>query len=224
MNVKCIIQIKDYELGKNNTFEGGIHKDGLFESIKAIGIYYYHIDDDLIGGDLQLHSLVENDDNYDTHGAVMRKYVIKVKQNRIIVFNNYATYHKVTKLWLRKDSISGHRKCVLFFILDIDHYVDLYLDTTLIKTNLQYEMIQLVMIWAKLRNVNDMYSKFNEKYNYHNGYKWLFDIITIYLIGDDHFIQHTKDLFRKSRKVHRYEKFRNNIGAITYKAKNRRFI
>ena len=37
----------------------------------------------------------------------------------------------------------------------------------------------------------------------------MLDIITNYIVGGKHFIQTTKDLFRKSRKSHRYELFKS---------------
>ena len=86
----------------------------------------------------------------------------------------------------------------------MDKYKPALLDTSTVQTNLHYHMIQIVTAWFDLRNVNK-YKEFEEEYNYDSGYKWMFDIISNYLVGDKHFIQTTKDLFRKSRKSHRYE-------------------
>eukprot|EP01084_Bolivina_argentea_P077496 140567_1 len=48
-HLKVIVKAQDYIISENDIFEGGIHKDGLFENIAAIGIYYYQIDEHIIG-------------------------------------------------------------------------------------------------------------------------------------------------------------------------------
>ena len=44
--------------------------------------------------------MVEEDDEYDEHGTYIDIFKIPIKENRMIVFDNLLTYHKVSELKL----------------------------------------------------------------------------------------------------------------------------
>ena len=191
--------------------------------------------------------MVEKDDNYGVHETEIKEFRIPIKDNRMVVFDNLLTYHKVSQMKLSGSNGVGHRKCIIFFMIkseewcytedsdddsddsdddddddsdysDSDSRVEvnsrgILMDTSTVQTNLHYHMIQIVSIWFDLRNINKN-EEFKEEYNYNQGYQWMFDTMTMYLIGDKYFIQTTKDLFRKSRKSHRYELFKNKQGDL----------
>ena len=212
--LKVIVQIKDYEINDKDLFIGGIHKDGLFEKIEGIGIYYYHIDSNIIGGDLELHACITTNDGHENHGYKMRKRIIPIKERNVVVFNNAKTYHKVTETKL-KDGQIGHRKAILFFVIKDKEFENI-LDTSVFGVNLQYSMIIIVNHWFNISSYNRyIFGNNMELYNYNIGYKWMYDIIQMYLIGNNEYRLKTTQNFRKSRKIYRYESFKKKLVNLT---------
>merc|ERR1712130_299499 len=62
--LRVIVKAQDYQLDdckEQDYYLGNFHKEGLYEDIMAVGLYYYHIDEDIKGGELQLSSLIETE-------------------------------------------------------------------------------------------------------------------------------------------------------------------
>ena len=58
--LRVIVKSQDYQLNncsKEDFYLGNLHKEGLFEEIAAVGLYYYQIDDGIKGNLCYLHTL-----------------------------------------------------------------------------------------------------------------------------------------------------------------------
>merc|ERR1711879_758789 len=68
--LRVIVKAQDYQLDEckeDDYYLGNFHKEGLYEDIAAVGLYYYHIDDGIKGGELQLSSLIETKSDGGSH-------------------------------------------------------------------------------------------------------------------------------------------------------------
>eukprot|EP01084_Bolivina_argentea_P312820 541618_1 len=142
--LKCIVKIQDYIINKQDLFEGGIHKDGLFENIAAIALYYYHMDENIIGGNLEIHSVIQQDDHYDIHGKDVFHTTVAINEGTLLVFDNQLCYHRVSKMRLNNemDLEIGSRKIIVFFLIKPDNFMDDINnpDTSVIGTNWKYHL------------------------------------------------------------------------------------
>merc|ERR1740123_2783559 len=62
--LKVIVKAQDYQLTdckEEDSYLGNLHKEGLYEDIAAVGLYYYQIDDGVKGGELELSSTIQRD-------------------------------------------------------------------------------------------------------------------------------------------------------------------
>merc|ERR1712083_598215 len=60
--LKVVVKAQDYQLTDcehEDAYLGGMHKEGLYEDIAAVGLYYYQIDDGIKGGELELSSVIK---------------------------------------------------------------------------------------------------------------------------------------------------------------------
>ena len=58
--LRVIVKSQDYQLddcSKKDFYLGNLHKEGLFEEIAAVGLYYYQIDDGIKGTLCYPHTL-----------------------------------------------------------------------------------------------------------------------------------------------------------------------
>ena len=58
--LRVIVKSQDYQLNncsKKDFYVGNLHKEGLFEEIVAVGLYYYQIDDGIKGNLFYLRTL-----------------------------------------------------------------------------------------------------------------------------------------------------------------------
>merc|ERR1711879_1125134 len=67
--LRVIVKAQDYQLDEckeDDYYLGNFHKEGLYEDIAAVGLYYYHIDGGIKGGELQLSSVIEFEGDEDS--------------------------------------------------------------------------------------------------------------------------------------------------------------
>ena len=58
--LRVIVKSQDYQLNdcsKEDFYLGNLHKEGLYEEIAAVGLYYYQIDDGIKGNLCYLYTL-----------------------------------------------------------------------------------------------------------------------------------------------------------------------
>jgi len=117
--VKVIVKAQSYQLKPFQTFEGRVHKEGDEEKIMAVGIYYYHVDPALTGGELELQVPLR----YGCGNRGVGKHAVPVKSGSAVVFSNLEPYHRMTKLEYKpqddnKNAPMAERKILSFFVLD----------------------------------------------------------------------------------------------------------
>jgi len=134
--LKVVVKAQDYQLTDcsiNDAFLGNMHKEGLYEDIAAVGLYYYQIDEGIKGGELELSSVVEvgQQGSYGPYGPVhefpgpqmyghrqsqqfteLTHSEVKLFEGTSLVFSNDYCYHRVRKLYG-----NGSRKIIAFFLL-----------------------------------------------------------------------------------------------------------
>merc|ERR1712083_289735 len=94
--LKVIVKAQDYQLTdckEEDSYLGNLHKEGLYEDIVAVGLYYYQIDDGIQGGELELSSFIKN----GAGRKDLRKDKIKVSEGTSLVFSNDYCYHRLCK-------------------------------------------------------------------------------------------------------------------------------
>ena len=170
-------------------------------------MYYYHIDDNIDGGNLEIHAAVHENDRWDAHGRDVCFTSIPIKEGTILIFNNLYCYHRVSKMKINNGTV-GSRKIIAFFLINPDSkdrlcYVN-NPDTSVIVTNWKCHMGQAISKWFDIQ-YKDLYS---------GTYNWLYDTIGEYMIGDRKYIKSKTDMYRKSRKVYAYEKFKKYLKEI----------
>jgi len=108
---------------EDSSFLGNFHKEGLHEDIAAVGLYYYHIDEGIKGGELELSSIVDSQSSYAMMQGIpppmynreelsLKKIRVPVSEGMSLVFSNDLCYHRVCKL-----HGNGSRKMFAFFLL-----------------------------------------------------------------------------------------------------------
>merc|ERR1719361_1156961 len=88
--LKVVVRAQDYQLSDceiEDCFLGNFHKEGLYEDIAAVGLYYYQIDEGIKGGELELSSLIIVEDNHRVRGRTELKDIrVSVKEGTSLVF------------------------------------------------------------------------------------------------------------------------------------------
>merc|ERR1712130_624262 len=160
---------------------GNFHKEGLYEDIMAVGLYYYHIDEGIKGGELQLSSLIETTRN----GSELRHFQVPVTEGRSVVFSNDLCYHRVQKI-----HGNGNRKIIAFFLMRMESglLAEHTMDAGNIFINLQYHGMHFVD--CILREMKK------------DGNEWLISLILEYVVGDREYIARARDKHRHCTMVH----------------------
>jgi len=200
-DLRVIVKAQDYQIKNNDEYIGGLHKDGLFEKIQAIGIYYYQIDNGLSGGDLQLSGVYKCiDTDYQTGGTMIRDCNVKVSEGMGIVFNNERLYHKVKSLKKTSNDDTNttlHRKIISFFLMDITKYISSNcIDTRYITVNWKYHTIYLLKHW--------ILKCFTDNNQALLGHKYLYNIIIEYVCGTTKYIDQMKQKYYQCRRQYSY--------------------
>ena len=120
-NIQLIVKLQNYEIEENGNYEGEFHREGLpEESIIAVGIYYYDIDNSIEGGDLSLETDPNNTRKCLNYGIYLQRKefnyftINNIQTGNCIVFSNIdGIYHKLNKL-----HGYGKRKILAFFLVD----------------------------------------------------------------------------------------------------------
>ena len=89
--LRVIVKAQDYQLDdckEQDYYLGNFHKEGLYEDIMAVGLYYYHIDGGIKGGELQLSSLIETVSRSKRKARRERRKKSKLPTRRLL-FNHF---------------------------------------------------------------------------------------------------------------------------------------
>jgi hypothetical protein len=127
--------------GENSEYHGLWHSDGDKDRVIAVVLYYYHIDKELEGGDLEFlgkepidilgigdcsNNLYDFDRNAQSllrqevrgKGNFPRGCKVPVKEGTLLVFSNYQMVHRVLKMVSKAQGREASRDFVALFILD----------------------------------------------------------------------------------------------------------
>eukprot|EP01083_Nonionella_stella_P199082 730308_1 len=190
--LKVIVKAQDYQLfdcKEDGSYVGNMHKEGLYEDICAVGVYYYHIDDTIHGGELQLSSVVDvKEDNSWFNNYVgataLQDIKIKPKEQMSVVFSNDLCYHRVLQLYG-----NGSRKMLAFFLLRPNIGVNVSIDARFVVVNWQYHAKKLVLKWMSL----DMLKN--------SGCEWLLLAIYEFIVGNKKYIEEATELYNQCRRA-----------------------
>jgi hypothetical protein len=137
--LQAVVKAQRIYLKPGEEYDGVWHRDGLYENIVAVVIYYYRVSDKLEGGDLEFIDKrpikdvmglygdcdVENFTSREAEETVksLPHCRMPVKKGTLVVFSNYQSIHRVLKMTSNGEdptSPDGHtsRDFLLFFIVD----------------------------------------------------------------------------------------------------------
>ena len=193
--LKVIVKAQDYRLfdcKKNDCYLGNFHKEGLYEDIIAVGLYYYQIDKDINGGQLELSSFIRL-----RNTAKLKDTKVNVKEKMSIVFSNDLCYHKVSSLFG-----NGSRKIICFFLLrPNESSLNISIDARFVVTNWKFHTEYLLLKWLKKEALLI------------NGYQFMLNVIIEFVIGDRKYIQKATNLYTKCRRSYKQKlaKYRGKI-------------
>ena len=175
--IQVIVKMQDYLLNENEHYVGNLHKEGISEEqIVALGIYYFDINPNIIGGNLDIIKKYAYSHNEE---RIMGNSVQHIKTGTCVVLSNVKTYHKVSKME-NKTLNSGilSRKILSFFLINPKGGIKSSRD---ILVNWDDITIYVLNSWFRSQNKSD-----NEKNNERIS-KWmpneLVQIIINYVIG-----------------------------------------
>eukprot|EP01083_Nonionella_stella_P318819 1167306_1 len=184
--LRVIVKSQDYQLfdcSESDAYVGGIHKEGLYENITAVALYYYHVDEGIIGGELEVSSVIDVEEDETYSGVTeLKETNIEVKEGTSLVFSNDLCYHRVCKLYG-----TGSRKILAFFLIAP---VQITIDARFVVVNWQYHAKCMLLKWLR---------EFNE------GYDWVLDIVCEYVVGDKKYVQKAREMYKKCRTAYHHE-------------------
>jgi len=189
--LKVVVKVQDYSIGfsdcnlskeEDSSFVGNFHKEGLHEDIAAVGLYYYHVDEGIKGGELEISSLIGG----KRGGSRLQKCSVRISEGLSLVFSNDLCYHKVCKL-----HGNGSRKMIAFFLLrdGANHS----LSAQDVVVNWEYHSKHFVE--SNLRQIlsADEYGA--------QGNEWMIQLIQKYVVGDRKYVERAMDINRRCRLV-----------------------
>jgi hypothetical protein len=135
--LQAVVKAQRIYLKPGEEYEGVWHRDGKYEDIVAVVIYYYRVSKQLIGGDLEFIDKQPIKDRIWFDGgseevtiADAKAHVnnipycrIPVKTGTLVVFSNYQMVHRVLKMTCNGVDINSpdgwaSRDFLLFFVVD----------------------------------------------------------------------------------------------------------
>ena len=179
--LQIIIKVQDYvinnisEKDKRNSYYGNFHKEGLFEDIIAVGIYYYDISKDIKGGELELTS-IKNLNDYE------KQFISKsceINEGTQIVFNNIKCFHRVQRLYG-----NGNRKIITFHLINP---VNRLLSAKHCTVNLKFHTIHYIQYYCRIL-LND------------DNIKFIWELTLNFVIGDKSFIKKLTEKHNQCRR------------------------
>ena len=186
--LRVIVKAQDYQLSdckEEDCYLGNQHKEGLYEDIAAVGLYYYQIDDGIKGGQLELSSVIRVEDDIEWEGrTALKRTKIPLSEGSSLVFSNSLCYHRVCPLFG-----TGSRKIMAFFLLrnGAPHSID----SRSVIVNLKHHTRYFVM--QSLRKFQD-----------NDSGEWLIGLIQQYVVGSQEYIAEATNRFRHCRKAQGY--------------------
>eukprot|EP01084_Bolivina_argentea_P112611 200835_1 len=155
---KVITKIQIYELNKHSIYEGKYHiEGGNVYNIGAVGLYYFHISDNVMGGELKIcrSNKFKQRANYP---IVESK--IDIKDEQCLVFSNRVLTHKVGQMQLKlNDNVKninavGYRKFISFFVVDPALDVENIKCTDEIIVNIRSKVLYIISYWRREHCLN----------------------------------------------------------------------
>eukprot|EP00485_Elphidium_margaritaceum_P013319 CAMPEP_0202729184 /NCGR_PEP_ID=MMETSP1385-20130828/186003_1 /ASSEMBLY_ACC=CAM_ASM_000861 /TAXON_ID=933848 /ORGANISM="Elphidium margaritaceum" /LENGTH=649 /DNA_ID=CAMNT_0049395441 /DNA_START=45 /DNA_END=1995 /DNA_ORIENTATION=+ len=190
--LKVVVKAQDYQLfgcqaDLNECYVGNMHKEGLYEDVIAVALYYYHIDESVRGGQLQLSSVIQVQDTEQRQGATtLERTEIAVQEGTSLVFCNDKCYHRVSELYG-----SGSRKIIAFFLLRPNgRSFSGPIDAGLVVVNWKFHGKQLLLKWLRDDRLVHAF----------DGYEWMIQIVSEFLVGDRRYIEDATELFNECRR------------------------
>eukprot|EP00484_Ammonia_sp_Unknown_P003458 CAMPEP_0197077110 /NCGR_PEP_ID=MMETSP1384-20130603/212451_1 /TAXON_ID=29189 /ORGANISM="Ammonia sp." /LENGTH=552 /DNA_ID=CAMNT_0042515969 /DNA_START=194 /DNA_END=1853 /DNA_ORIENTATION=- len=228
--LQVVVKAQDYQLSdcsKEDSYLGNMHREGLYEDIAAVGLYYYHIDKDIKGGELELSSVIQAEDTHERDGVtvlretsvavkegssvvfkrrsgvtVLRETSVAVNEGSSVVFNNKLCYHRVSKLYG-----NGSRKIIAFFLLSPSRWYSA-IDARFVVVNWKYHAEHLLFQWLKEEGLM-------------NGYEWILDILCEYVVGDRKYIEDATEFYNECRRAYSGE-LTFDASSITSRGRSKR--
>jgi len=123
MDFQVITKCQTYQLAPGDDYKGEFHREGLpnQEHILAVGLYYFHFDSCLQGGDIELKAVV----NRGCGGTNVDEIKCPTQEGTAVVFKNDLVYHRLAQLSYPKVSSSsgsytpvGRRSVLAFFFVN----------------------------------------------------------------------------------------------------------
>jgi len=95
-DLQVITKCQTYQLTPGDDYIGEFHREGLpnQEHIIAVGLYYFHFDSCLQGGDLELKAVV----NRGCGGTDVDEIKCPTQEGTAVVFKNDLVYHRLAQL------------------------------------------------------------------------------------------------------------------------------
>eukprot|EP00298_Acanthocystis_sp_HF-20_P012037 c19692_g1_i1.p1 GENE.c19692_g1_i1~~c19692_g1_i1.p1 ORF type:complete len:361 (-),score=114.03 c19692_g1_i1:21-1067(-) len=151
-NLQVIVKAQKYYFPENSdTYEGGVHKEGKFENILGVCLYYPKVQR-VIGGDLCLGGPNFINGYTQTEENQMKR--IPIIQGSMVAFNNTTAYHKVSKLFKSSKTIDGERIVFGFFLIDPKNKIPDSLND--VNVNLHLSWKRIVKEFAKNNGVETL--------------------------------------------------------------------
>lgn len=116
-DLQIIIKAQKYRINPGTGYEGKWHLEGVTERIVATGVYYFNVDEELKGGDLEFKNKVLPclyDDDSDEADLMLA--TLEIKTGTTVVFSN-EMIHRFNKIENTTDK-PLERLFINFFIID----------------------------------------------------------------------------------------------------------
>eukprot|EP01083_Nonionella_stella_P297837 1011198_1 len=187
--LQVIIKAQDYQMfdcQEDDAYVGGIHKEGLYENIGAVALYYYHVDEGISGGELEVSSVINVEASESYYGVTeLQSTRIAVKEGTSLVFSNELCYHRVCTLYG-----TGSRKILAFFLIAPGLTVNIPIDARFVVVNWEHHAKFILLKWLE---------------EWDEGYDWILDIVCAYVVGDKAYVEKAIEMYNKCRRAYHHE-------------------
>merc|ERR1712154_58390 len=116
---QVIVKSQRYHIEDMSGYSGHWHQEGLTENIIVVGLYYYELSENLIGGNMRFRNLLQPSDNYAEYMEDPIVHEAEINEGTAVVFDNKNLVHRVRMLKNKMgDKQTRYRAFLAFFIVD----------------------------------------------------------------------------------------------------------